>query len=140
MCCCCCEKCNCRPLGFLLGLPFAFLSLFVGFVGVVIWIFGLVRSIVLVNIEHLSRFMTVLFLGFYFLKFCQFICFYLVSQIGSELHMSLLLVCDCGSWVRIGFDQCSNSSHEMVHLQNPMLGSFCLKIEHLSNLYKKITT
>ncbi|KAG6573297.1 Signaling peptide TAXIMIN 1, partial [Cucurbita argyrosperma subsp. sororia] len=32
MCCCCCEDCKCRPLGFLLGLPFAFLALFVGFV------------------------------------------------------------------------------------------------------------
>ncbi|XP_022955033.1 uncharacterized protein LOC111801456 [Cucurbita pepo subsp. pepo] len=44
MCCCCCEDCNCRPLGFLLGLPFAFLALFVGFVGIIIWIFGSVLS------------------------------------------------------------------------------------------------
>ncbi|KAL1823150.1 hypothetical protein ACET3Z_009928 [Daucus carota] len=40
------EDCECRPLGFLLGLPFAFLALLLSILGAVIWILGSIVSCV----------------------------------------------------------------------------------------------
>jgi len=38
----CCGDGECRPLGWLLGLPFALLAVIVSFVGAIIWIIGCV--------------------------------------------------------------------------------------------------
>ncbi|VFR00497.1 unnamed protein product [Cuscuta campestris] len=42
--CCSGEDGDCRPLGFLLGLPFAFVSLIISLVAIPIWILGLALS------------------------------------------------------------------------------------------------
>ncbi|KAF8714305.1 hypothetical protein HU200_027766 [Digitaria exilis] len=41
---CCCDG-DCRPLGWLLGLPFALLAVLVSLVGAIIWIIGLIKKI-----------------------------------------------------------------------------------------------
>ncbi|XP_004487196.1 signaling peptide TAXIMIN 2 [Cicer arietinum] len=38
------EGCECRPLGFLIGLPFALLALILSLLGAVIWLFGSILS------------------------------------------------------------------------------------------------
>ncbi|EFJ17169.1 hypothetical protein SELMODRAFT_169207 [Selaginella moellendorffii] len=40
----CCD--NCHPIGFLLGLPFAILSFLISLVGVVVWIVGILLTII----------------------------------------------------------------------------------------------
>lgn len=40
---CCCDG-DCRPIGWLLGLPFALLAVIVSFVGAIIWIIGCVPA------------------------------------------------------------------------------------------------
>nr|XP_009804635.1 PREDICTED: uncharacterized protein LOC104249835 [Nicotiana sylvestris] len=38
------ERTKCRPIAFLLGLPFALISLVIAFVGCIIWILGLMLT------------------------------------------------------------------------------------------------
>ncbi|KAL9671153.1 hypothetical protein QQ045_008719 [Rhodiola kirilowii] len=38
--CCCGDDCKCRPIGFLVGLPFALLSILLSLIGIIIWIVG----------------------------------------------------------------------------------------------------
>lgn len=51
---CCCGG-DCRPIGWLLGLPFALLAVVVSFIGAIIWIVGYVQLPVSLSLS-LSRF------------------------------------------------------------------------------------
>nr|GMD98499.1 signaling peptide TAXIMIN 1-like [Ipomoea batatas] len=93
---CCGEDGECRPLGFLLGLPFAFVALILSIVGVAIWIVGYsVLSAYLCN-HRKSRY------SIFVLEF-------------GELRVPVLLLCNVDRRVGRVADQGSIFGDQMVH-------------------------
>ncbi|KAL9345238.1 hypothetical protein Peur_062913 [Populus x canadensis] len=97
----CCGDGDCRPLGFLLGLPFAFLSLIISAVGVVIWIVGSLNCISISGRPSL--------------RFLESVIVVII------LCLSLLFMRDSDSRTGSGVDQGPHSCHGVVHFSDTLL-------------------
>ena len=64
---------ECRPLGFLIGLPFAFIALILSLVGAVIWIIGSVFFSPPLILSHSLFILFLLVFSFYDMGSCFFL-------------------------------------------------------------------
>lgn len=120
---CCGGDGECRPLGWLLGLPFALLAVLVSFVGAVIWIIGCVVSflfdlaplyfLLLPSPVKVSRLTD------------SFSPFGPCIQAAHLVHLPLLPLRDGAAGGGRGARQGAAPCHDLVHLQDPLLAVPC---------------
>lgn len=92
---------DCRPLGFLIGLPFALVALVLSLIGAVIWTVGFVPFFSFLPKENFAFFFILHNVVSWFPQNAVCICLHFLEFIKSLFFLLIECYCECGGFVLI---------------------------------------